>query len=56
MGSYEGKWKNANLLVGETADPRTLGFLGGASGKEPAFQCRRCKCDPWVKKIPWGRA
>ena len=34
-------------------------FLGGASGKEPACQCRRCKrCgfDPWVKKIPWRRA
>ena len=32
------------------------GFPGGASGKEPACQCRRCKgCgfDPWVGKIPW---
>ena len=56
MGSYEGKWKNANLLVGEKVDPRTLGFPGGASGKEPACQCRRCGCDPWVRKIPWGRA
>ena len=30
-----------------------------ASGKEPAFQCRRCKrwgFDPWVRKIPWRRA
>ena len=29
-----------------------------ASGKESACQCRRCKrCrfDPWVKKIPWNR-
>ena len=26
MGSYEGKWKNANLLVGETADPKDIGF------------------------------
>ena len=29
------------------------------SGKESACQCRRCKrCrfDPWVKKIPWRRA
>ena len=31
-------------------------FPGGASGKEPACQCRRHKrpgFDPWVKKIPW---
>ena len=31
----------------------------GASVKEPAHQCRRCKrhrFDPWVKKIPWRRS
>ena len=31
------------------------GFPGGASGKEPAHQCRRRKrrgFDPWVGKIP----
>ena len=35
------------------------GFLGGASGKEPAWQCRRqkmCRLDTWVGKIPWRRA
>ena len=34
------------------------GFPGGAGGKEPACQCRRCRdrFDPWVKKIPWRRA
>ena len=35
------------------------GFPGGASGKEPACQCRRCKkCefDPWTGKIPWRSA
>ena len=34
------------------------GFPGGASGKEPACQCRKCKrcgLDPWVGKIPWRR-
>ena len=34
-----------------------MGFLGGASGKEPAWQCRRPKShgfDPWVRKIPGG--
>ena len=28
------------------------------NGKEPAYQCRRCKryrFDPWVGKIPWRR-
>ena len=33
-------------------------FPGGASGKEPACQCRRhkrCGFDPWVGKIPWRR-
>ena len=32
---------------------------GGASGKEPACQCRRrtgCGFHPWVGKIPWRRA
>ena len=35
------------------------GFPDGASGKEPACQCRRHKrlaLDPWVEKIPWRRA
>ena len=35
------------------------GFSGGASGKEPPCQCRRCKrCrfNLWVRKIPWRRA
>ena len=34
-------------------------FPGGTSGKELAYQCRRCKrhgFSPWVGKIPWGRA
>ena len=29
-----------------------MGFPGGASGKEAAYQCRR----PWVGKILWRRA
>ena len=35
-----------------------LGFPGGATGKEPAYQCRRHNrvgFDPWVRKIPWRR-
>ena len=30
---------------------KNQGFPGGASGKEPVWQCRRA-FDPWVKKIP----
>ena len=40
-------------------DMYTLDFAGGASGKEPVCQCRRCKrlgLDPKVRKIPWRRA
>ena len=36
-----------------------VGFPGGASGKEPVCQCRRCKrrgFSPWVRKIPWRKA
>ena len=36
-----------------------MGIPGGASGKEPACQCRRLKrqwFNPWVGKIPWRRA
>ena len=34
------------------------GFPDGTSGKESTCQCRRpkrCKFDPWVRKIPWRR-
>ena len=27
----------------------------GLSGKESAYQCRRCRFDPWVRKIPQRR-
>ena len=36
-----------------------IGLPGGASGKEPAYQCRRHNrlgFNPWVRKIPWRRA
>ena len=25
------------------------------SGKEAACQCRRCRFDPWVRRMPWRR-
>ena len=36
-----------------------IGFPGGATGKEPACQFmrqKRCRLDPWVRKIPCRRA
>ena len=30
-------------------------FPGGASGKEPACQCRRPEFDPWLRTIPWRK-
>ena len=32
-----------------------LGLLRWCSGKGFACQCRRCRFDPWVGKIPWRR-
>ena len=29
-----------------------MSFTGGTSGKESACQCRKCRFDPWVGKIP----
>ena len=42
----------------DTTEQLTLGFPGGASGKEPSCQYKRrkrCRFDPWVGKIPWRR-
>ena len=36
----------------------TVVFPGDPSGKEPAYQHRRCQrheFDPWVRKVPWRR-
>ena len=35
-----------------------MGFPGGAGGKQSACQWRRhkkCRFDPWFRKIPWRR-
>ena len=32
-----------------------MGSYGWVSGKEPACQCKRCRFDPRVRKIPWRR-
>ena len=46
------------LAVYFTHDNIYIGFPGGASGKVPAWQCRRLKrweFSPWVRKVPWKR-
>ena len=48
----------SNLYLFEITYIALWGFAGGASGKEPACQCRnhkRCGFNPWVGKIPWRR-
>ena len=53
QASQENKTVETLTTVGTTAGPGD-----GASGKEPACQCRRqrrCGFDPWVGKIPWRR-
>ena len=32
---------------------RARGLPWWLSGKEPTCRCRRCRFNPWVKKIPW---
>ena len=47
--------KNAHSTEQLHLSPRLVGFPGSASGKEPAYQCRRrkrCMFNPWVRKIP----
>ena len=37
----------------------SVGFPGGARGREPSCQCRRhkrCRFNPWGRKIPWRRS
>ena len=49
--------KSQTQLSDWTTTNGIWGFTGGASGKEPACQCRWCKgCrfDPWVRRNPWS--
>ena len=54
LGSPHQLWVEKLSLYNSSLD-----FPGGASGKEPHCQCKKCKrCgfDHWVEKIPWRRA
>ena len=47
----------ANFATSDKIKP--IHIFCAASGKEPACQhrrCKRCRFDPWVRKIPWRRA
>ena len=48
-----------NFCISKYKPITSFAFPGGASGKEPTYQCRRLKrgrFDPWVGKILWRRA
>ena len=47
--SYLTSW-SLNFLIGAMGI-----FLRCHSGKESTCQCRRCRFDPWVGRIPWRR-
>ena len=55
----EGKKSLPIVIADLTVFKERWNFSGGTSGKEPTCQYRRhkrCGFDPWVGKIPWGRA
>ena len=60
--AWNGAWvPSQRLKSGPRGERNHLWLLhpGGASGKEPAYQCRRHRrlgFNPWVRKIPWRRA
>ena len=62
------RWRNRNSNnVGDSKPKQPLysiilafsrlskGFPGGSVVKNLAAKCRRCRFDPWVRKIPWKR-
>ena len=53
------KWSLWKLILKFPPPTPWEGFSGGTSGKESACQCRRhkrCRFNPWVRKIPWRSA
>ena len=52
----ETKFTNKTLLGGcNHFENWTVGLPWWLSGEEPACQHRRCRFNPWVRKIPWRR-
>ena len=46
---------NSRLMSGILSQGRMVTPFLGANVKESASQCRRCRRDLWVWKIPWRR-
>ena len=65
--NHEGKYEILNIVIkmffsseDATEDIRRhssggLGLLRWPSGKGSSCQYRRCRLDPWVRRIPWRR-
>ena len=51
----EAGWRALETIMQSLAAEGLPG-LGLLSDKEPVCQFKRCKFDPWVRKIPWRRA
>ena len=57
------RWKHTSVLDCQGKNERfnyspIIYFMGlprWCSGKESTCQCRRCRFNPWVGKIPWSR-
>ena len=48
------RWRRAGLRLYQYVK-ESLSFPGSSVVKKSTFQCRRCRFDPWVGKIPWRR-
>ena len=51
----EAGWRALETIMQSLAAEGLPG-LGLLSDKEPVCQFKRCKFDPWGRKIPWRRA
>ena len=54
LSSEWGQWKKAGEKINLQLNPG-MGLPWGLGRKESTCQCRRCRFDPRVRKIPWRR-
>ena len=52
-GEFLGLYSPWGLKESDTTEQLSLPTW--YNGKESACQCKRCKFNPWIGKIPWGR-
>ena len=57
LGVLKEESKRGTSLVIQRLEPHTstVGFPGSSAVKNSPVQCRTCRFDPWVRKIPWRR-